>query len=467
MTLLALELNDARLVLARGDAGDGEWLADSEGYAVLEGDTVLTGDAARSRARLKPIYSYNRFWREIGTSALPRANTRAQTAADLAFAQLDDLLAPHRSAGDELVIALPAGYAREQLGLVLGVASECGVEVRGLVDAAVAASAIEAQGERVLHLDLELHNAVLTLLEHGPEIRRTQSELLPRHGLLSLQEKWIEAIAGTYVRRTRFDPLHEARNEQVLWNSLPGWLAKLEDSEATGISVADGANERTVELTRESLLSATRDRYEAICRFVQHQCPAGVQTELLVSEQVASAPGLVAALATVPCVTVRALAHGAAAFGALRHADQVCRPPGKVTLVTRLTTNHAPRVDDKREVVTANVSPAERPTHVVFAGRAVPISVVPLAVGSAVPGAGRSLQVPAGPGVSRDHCRVVRRDGHAWLEDQSTYGTFVNDSPVRGAVALRVGDRVRLGNPGVTLELIQVLDEHGAPTSQL
>jgi hypothetical protein len=35
---------------------------------------------------------------------------------------------------------------------------------------------------------------------------------------------------------------------------------------------------------------------------------------------------------------------------------------------------------------------------------------------------------------------------------------------VRGAVALRVGDRVRLGNPGITLELIQVVDDDGTPT---
>jgi hypothetical protein len=164
---------------------------------------------------------------------------------------------------------------------------------------------------------------------------------------------------------------------------------------------------------------------------------------------------------------VRALPHGAAALGALRYADQLRRPPGQVALVTRLTTSYSQRADDRPVAVTANVAPAERPTHLVFAGRALPISVIPLAVGSAVPGAERALQVPAGPGVSREHCRVVRRDGHAWLEDRSTYGTFVNDSPVRGAVALRVGDRVRLGNPGVTLELIQVLDEHGSPASQL
>jgi len=66
--------------------------------------------------------------------------------------------------------------------------------------------------------------------------------------------------------------------------------------------------------------------------------------------------------------------------------------------------------------------------------------------------------------ISREHCQVVRRDGYAWLEDRSTYGTFVNESPVRGAVALRVGDRVRLGNPGITLELIQVVDDDGTPT---
>jgi pSer/pThr/pTyr-binding forkhead associated (FHA) protein len=46
--------------------------------------------------------------------------------------------------------------------------------------------------------------------------------------------------------------------------------------------------------------------------------------------------------------------------------------------------------------------------------------------------------------------------------DHSTYGTFVNDERVGGRLALRVGDVLRLGAPGVTLELIRVLPEHGA-----
>ena len=293
---------------------------------------------------------------------------------------------------------MPAGHSREQLGLLLGVASECGVQLSGLVDAAVAATALEPAGERVLHLDLELHHAVLTLLEgDGVELRRTQSELLPRHGLLALQEKWVEAIAGAFVRRTRFDPLHEARNEQVLWNSLAGWLAALETNESVEIGLADGESERTVELTRESLLGATRDRYVALCRFVQNQCPAGVQTDVVVTDRVARAPGLMDALATVPAVTVRSLPHGAAALAALRYADQIRRAPGQVALVTRIATGQAPPGVDRPAVAAPAMSPTERPTHVVFGGRALPISTAPLAIGSAVAAVHVRCRCPPGP----------------------------------------------------------------------
>jgi hypothetical protein len=463
MTLLALELNDARLILARGSADGGEPIAESEGYAVLEGPNVLTGDAARSRARLTPLYSYNRFWRELSVLELPRPNARAHTAADLAFAHLDGMLAPFRAGSPELLLALPAGYSREQLGLLLGVAAECGVPVCGIVDSAVAAAAPEPVGARVLHLDLELHHAVLTALDRDSELRRSHSELLPRHGLLALQEAWIEMIAATFVRRTRFDPLHQASNEQDLWNRLPGWIAELESSERIDVELSDERATHTVELTRESLLSATGPLYEGLLRFVQRMCPAGVSTDLLLSDRAAGAPGLAAQLASVPGVSVRPLARGAAALAALRFAGEIRRPAGQVVLVTHLTgTGQAPAAGDARRV-DYQVPIGEQPTHLVYEGRALAISAVPLAVGWSVPSGERTLHVPAAPGVSRNHCSFVRRDGNTLLEDHSTYGTYVNDSPVRGVVALRVGDRVKLGNPGVSLGLIRLVDDHATP----
>jgi predicted component of type VI protein secretion system len=72
--------------------------------------------------------------------------------------------------------------------------------------------------------------------------------------------------------------------------------------------------------------------------------------------------------------------------------------------------------------------------------------------------------LPAGlAGVSRVHCRVLLRDGVACVEDLSTYGSFVNEQRVHGQAALQRGDRLRLGAPGITLELIELVDEHAAP----
>jgi pSer/pThr/pTyr-binding forkhead associated (FHA) protein len=98
----------------------------------------------------------------------------------------------------------------------------------------------------------------------------------------------------------------------------------------------------------------------------------------------------------------------------------------------------------------------------VHLGRAWPLLHEPLYLGAALPSGRRSLAVAAGPGVSRVHCVLERDNDGAWLEDQSTYGTFLNGERVGGRVALQVGDRLRLGNPGVELELVRVVDGDGA-----
>jgi hypothetical protein len=172
---------------------------------------------------------------------------------------------------------------------------------------------------------------------------------------------------------------------------------------------------------------------------------------------------LAARLSSLPGASVRSLARGAAALGSLRFAGEIRRPAGQVVLVTHLTgTGSAEPASAALRV--AHVPSSEQPTHLVYEGRALAISAVPLAVGWSVPSGERTLHVPAGPGVSRNHCSFVRRDGNALLEDHSTYGTYVNDSPVRGVVALRVGDRVKLGNPGVSLGLIRLVDDHATPS---
>ena len=47
------------------------------------------------------------------------------------------------------------------------------------------------------------------------------------------------------------------------------------------------------------------------------------------------------------------------------------------------------------------------------------------------------------------------------LEDHSTYGCYLNDERVAGRVTLVAGDRLRLGSPGVELQLIRTEGSHG------
>ena len=68
----------------------------------------------------------------------------------------------------------------------------------------------------------------------------------------------------------------------------------------------------------------------------------------------------------------------------------------------------------------------------------------------------------SGPGISRVHCLLACDATGAWLEDRSTYGTYLNGERVGGRAALRAGDRMRLGNPGVELELVRVVGDDGA-----
>jgi hypothetical protein len=468
--MLALELIDAELTLARQREAAAEMLVHIPGVAVLEDRKTLSGDEAAARIRLKPLLAQTNFWRSLSTEPLIRPSSLARTTADVAYAQANDVLAPHKDDTEGVVLAIPAGYTREQLGLLLGVINETGVTVAGVVDAGLAACSLEPAPARVLHLDLELHQAILTVLDYAGAksanerggLKRSRYEIAPRRGLLALQQSWMQLIAENFVRSTRFDPLHDAANEQNVLNQLPQWLDQLQHGESVNLTLAFGDRPLEVEVNREQFIAAAEQHYAELVRLVQDARVAGLPIELSVSHRVASLPGLVDRLRTLRDCSLRVLPRGAAALGALQYRDVIRRTPESLALIYQLPV---PRSDAAAVVDAAHdATPVQlRPTHVLFQGRAWRISEQALAIGWS-PGSDRSLQLPsAAPGVSRAHCTVVRRNGSVVVEDRSTYGSFVNEERVVGHTVLTVGDRLRLGTPGVTLEMIQLVHDDGAP----
>lgn len=465
--MLSLSLIDSGLVLARRRGESSEVVAEAPGVAILEEQATLTGAEAVQRARLKPLLAQTNFWRTLSVEPLTRPSRLARTTADVAFAQAQAVLGGFKAEGESLLLAIPAGYSREQLSLLLGVMNETGVSVAGLVDAALAACSLEPAPPRVLHLELELNQAILTILDHsggaqGGGLKRSRYEIALRHGLLGLQQTWMQLIAENFVRKTRFDPLHEAGAEQRLYDLLPGWLSAVEDAGRASLTMQFDERALEIELERSELIAAAEPHYGELLRLVQAARVAGMPIELRVSERVAAMPGLLERLRTLRDCAIQVLPRGAAALGALQYEAAIQRPAEALALVYQLPT---PRADSAQPDMDVESTPAPlRPTHVLFQGRAWRVCEQPLVVGWSVDAGRRALALPnASPGVSRTHCTLVRRNGAVTIEDHSTYGSYVNDERVAGRTVLTVGDRLRLGAPGVTLELIQLVNDDGAP----
>ena len=69
----------------------------------------------------------------------------------------------------DVVLVVPGGYRTEQLGLLLGLAQECGMPVRALVDAAAAASVRPYPKRQLVYVDASLYRVSVTLLEQNGE----------------------------------------------------------------------------------------------------------------------------------------------------------------------------------------------------------------------------------------------------------------------------------------------------------
>ena len=92
--------------------------------------------------------------------------------------------------------------------------------------------------------------------------------------------------------------------------------------------------------------------------------------------------------------------------------------------------------------------------------RAYPITEKPLIIGLGKVAGDSGIQIQGQiAGVSREHCIVQLQGNQVVLNDRSTYGTFVDETPVKGQANLSLGQTIRVGTPGETLNLIACRDK--------
>ncbi|MBP8924844.1 MAG: hypothetical protein KBG75_03220 [Pseudomonadales bacterium] len=357
MSVCVLEFNDIALAL-----GDEQGLrASSPGYANIGREPVLIGAPARAQARIDPRQTLNQFWMRLGTEPLHHARAQVRHHADLAYLQLLQL---HEEAGkpDELIFAVPGSFSKEQLAILLGIAQRCPFRAVGLVDAALAAASTSPIADAALHLDLQLHQCVVTqLARDGDTLQRVGVRVLPGTGLLQMQERWARHAAAEFIQQTRFDPLHAATTEQQLYDQMPQWLDTLNEQSDVSAGLLNGGNSYHAKLRSADMLEAVRPLYLQLSEAL-----AGDFGALLLSPRIARLPRIGQFIGAAS-----ALAADAVARACLLHAPIIRCDDAALRFVTRLPASGSRASADanRPKTLTSGVE-VVTPSHLVLGARA-------------------------------------------------------------------------------------------------
>ena len=456
MPALALEIAaDAVTVVREG----GEPVSEPA-FALLEGNEITTGEPARRLFRIRPRQVHTRFWDLLGEEEIPGTGVMH---ADLAHAQLEALWARSRQDVDAVYLVTPDSYSREQLGLLLGLAEDCELPVRGMAPASVAASTRMAPGRQLIHLDAGLSSFTASVIEQGQQLRRGRQARLPSVGLDTLRDAWIRMIGQSFVDATRFDPFHDASSEQALFEQLPGWLASIGDEPVTLALEYQGKQFET-RVQPYELIAAAEAPYRVLQQLVASLREPGLALVIQLSERLAHLPGLAAALGRLGDTQVVTLGMASGALGALARREEFARRDGALVLTQALFAVDEPICAQQSTATLAPVRSTsandKRATHVVWRGVAYPLNATALLIGTVAEdehGAERVLALPPGTaGVSARHCQLQLLDDTAIVTDLSRYGTYVNGRRVGPEMQLMPGDVLRVGMPGEQLLMIRL-----------
>ncbi len=426
-----IELNDAGIVLSN-DAGV---QLVSPGIAVVDGDSFHVGEAARSRCRLDPRKTFDKFWDQLDQQPLNRPAGNARSHADIAWHHLSDIA--RRIGGDtSVVLAAPQHLGSERLSLALGIAQACKLRVAGLVESNVAlAACVEGDAPRLV-LDASQHHIHATTVELGDDLHITHSQKLGKGGVAQLHQTWLNFIAAEFLRATRFDPLHDARSEQHLYDNLPHWLHALTHQKQVSLELQAGQRKHRIDISREQLADAAAAIYGPIV-----DAARTASGTVLASARIAALPGLLEMLdQQTKFVT---LPETALTEAVLAFADQIRGDEDALDWITRLP---GPVPGSRRFSDDGEPAAGYPPTHVLAGWRAWPFKQTPVLLGERL----RNLEI----GESAHGALVRWINGGAQLDAPDAFPVWLNGKSVSGQHPLRAGDRLQLSKDGDVLRLI-------------
>jgi len=280
MQFTLIDFNDTGIRVSNGE----QLILNSPGYAVIKDNQIAFGETAARLTHIYPRATHSDFWYKLGQDAIHSVSNEIRHNADLAFMHLTEI---NEQSGKPLswLIAVPASFNREQLALLLGLLSAANFHKVKLVDSALLASASILNHGKSLHLDIQLHQTVITEIECGNNNTVINSETSTELSVLGVYEQCAKLISEAFIDQSRFDPLHNAETEQLLYEKIPAHLASLSNSSTVDFNIEYHGQSHHAVISRDAIIKKITPFYQAIKKKI------GNTSQLIVSHRLQQLPG--------------------------------------------------------------------------------------------------------------------------------------------------------------------------------
>jgi hypothetical protein len=329
------------------------------------------------------------------------------------------------------------------------------VDAREFVDAAALTAAAVAERSHYVLLEAGWKSATATRVSGGADCGVEEGFISERASLLEVYDVWLAAVSAAMVKNTRFDPLLTLETEQRVYAALPQVAARAATEGRAEAAIEEGGSRFAVEVDAQLFADGAQAFYRELARLARSARIAGQSATLVLPAESRRWPGFLARLLEHEQDGLVIAPAGIAAVAASLQVPEAAEAPRLRQRAARIADHSLSADVEYLAAVTTSPGRALPVTHILYGGDSMRFPEGGLSIGTEELSNSAHITLPrAAAGVSRRHCSLRREGERTVLIDHSRYGTWVNGARVRERAAVRPGDRVRVGTPGVEFTLI-------------
>ena len=446
MSPAILNINNSGICLFQND----KVLYREIGIILNSDQGLLVGSKAMDSRRILPKNINYDFWSDLSESKIRSSLFSDYSSADLVSYQLKEVQ-QFINNNDPIIIIYPSYLDSENLSLLLGIANALDIQIITFIESSIAATKEKYFASKIIHLDIHLHGITASLMTDKKDVSVEESIFIEECGLFQLYDNWIKLITESCIEQLRYDPMHSAKTDQLLYNKVSKIIDEVTKKNKVTINIDSEDVSKIIEINSSAFIDAVNKNYRNLVTKLRSLFSRDDNYVIQLTQQIAELPGLITLLESSFSCHVRVL-------------DDLEPEKGACRFNTSALDNNIPsicRVLPYESEIEVDHGKGDRdsfaPTHILHDHVAYEISDIPIYIGTDVKTYDRYIKLdPSSPGISRKHCSIYMQEGHCIFSDLSRYGSFLNERRVKEEIVLQKGDLLKIGSPSIEFKLISI-----------